>query len=255
VAYSWRRSAPRPERAELRNQTGLAQLLFTRPAMTHQYHPVSRLPSPLGAEGRGNLAELPLDSIGDAALVAALLQGSDRAATAIWHRYAPVVRRTLSRSLGPDQELEDLLQEVFIGFVKSASKLEEPNNLRSYLVSIAFRIAAMEIRKRKVRRWVTLTGSGDVPDTPSPQYQPDELRALRALYRILDGLAARDRLVFVARFVEGMQIDEAAASLGISKATAWRAGKAALSRVLAEAQREPALAAYVKHTLLQEEAP
>lgn len=185
--------------------------------------------------------------------MAALLQGSERAATTIWLRHAPVVRRTLSRSLGPDQELEDLLQEVFIGFVKSASKLEEPNNLRSYLVSIAFRIAAMEIRKRKVRRWVTLTGNGEVPETHTVQHQPDELRALRALYRILDGLSARDRLVFVARFVEGMQIDEAAASLGVSKATVWRAGKAALARVVAEAQREPALAAYVKHTLLKEE--
>jgi RNA polymerase sigma-70 factor (ECF subfamily) len=187
--------------------------------------------------------------------VSALLQGSDRAATTIWHRHAPVVRRTLSRSLGPDQELEDLLQEVFIGFVKSASKLEDPNNLRSYLVSIAFRTAAMEIRKRKVRRWVTLTVSGEVPETSTPHHQPDELRALRALYRILDDLSARDRLVFVARFVEGMQIDEAAASLGVSKATVWRAGKAALSRVVAEAQREPALAAYVKHTLIQETTP
>lgn len=223
--------------------------------MSHMHLPQPRRAPASAADVRGNLAELPLDSLGDGALVAALLQGSERAATAIWLRHAPVVRRTLSRSLGPDQELEDLLQEVFLGFVKSASRLEDPNNLRSYLVSIAFRTAAMEIRKRKVRRWVTLTGSGDVPETPSPQHHPDELRALRALYRILDSLSARDRLVFVARFVEGMQIDEAAASLGVSKATVWRAGKAALERVVTEAQREPTLAAYVKRTLPQEDAP
>lgn len=199
------------------------------------------------------VAELPLGSLGDAALVAALLQGSDRAASAIWHRHAPAVRRTLARSLGPDQAIEDLTQDVFLGLVKSAAKLEDPSTLRSYLVSSAFRTAAMEIRRRKVRRWVMLTGSGEVPDSPARHSEPDELRALRALYRILDTLSARDRLVFVARYVEGMQIDETAASLGLSKATVWRAGKAAFERVVAQAQQQPALAAYVQQVI--QEAP
>lgn len=201
------------------------------------------------ASERSNVAALPLTSVGDGALVAALLSGSHRAATAIWQRHSPAVRRTLARSMGPDQELDDLLQEVFIGFVKSAAKLEDPNNLRAYLISIAFRTAAMEIRRRKVRRWVTLTLSGEVPDAPAAQSEPDETRALRALYRILDGLSARDRLVFVARYVEGMQIDETAEALGLSKATVWRSGKAAFERVLVKAQREPALVGYIGRSL------
>jgi RNA polymerase sigma-70 factor, ECF subfamily len=198
---------------------------------------------------RGNLAELPLGQLSDATLVAALIQGSERAASAIWHRHAATVRRTLARTLGPDQDLDDLLQEVFIGFVKSASKLEDPSHLRSYLVSIAFRLAAMEIRRRKVRRWVTLTSNGDVPESPTLEREPDEARALGALYRILDRLSARDRLIFVARFIEGMQIDETAEALAVSKATVWRSGKAALARVVAEAQATPALAAYVRRSL------
>lgn len=197
----------------------------------------------------GNLAELPLDSVGDAALVKALVQGSERAASAIWHRHAAAVRRTLARALGPDQELEDLLQEVFMGFVKRASKLEDPSNLRAYLVSIAFRTAAMEIRRRKVRRWVTLTSTGEVPDAPSAPREPDEARALHALYRILDQLSARDRLVFVARYIEGLQIDETAASLELSKATVWRSGKATLQHVMAKAQQDPVLSGYVARTV------
>lgn len=221
--------------------------------MSNQPRPFLRKPPSPGAPERGSVAELPLDGWGDAALVAALLAGSERAASAIWYRHAPVVRRTLARSLGPDEEVEDLLQDVFMGFVKSAAKLEDPSNLRSYLVSIAFRVAAMEIRRRKVRRWVMLTGSGEVPDSPALQREPDELRALRALYKILDGLSARARLVFVARYVEGMQIDETAFSLGLSKATVWRTGKAAFEHVLAAAQGQPALAAYVKRPLKEEQ--
>jgi RNA polymerase sigma-70 factor (ECF subfamily) len=204
---------------------------------------------PALAGERGTVAELPLDSLSDAALLTALLQGSERAATAIWHRHAPIVRRTLARCLGPDQEIDDLLQDVFMGFVKSAAKLEEPNNLRAYLVSVAFRIAAMEIRRRKVRRWVTLTKSGDMPDAHAVQREPDEARALKALYRILDALSARDRLVFIARHIEGLQIDETAASLALSKATVWRSGKSTLEFVVERAQAEPALAAYVARAL------
>jgi len=216
---------------------------------SNQHLPQARnAPLATSAE-RGNLAELPLDSLGDAALVAALLQGSERAANAIWYRHAPAVRRTLARSLGPDQEIEDLLQEVFLGFVKSAAKLEDPSNLRAYLVSIAFRTAAMEIRRRKVRRWVTLTSSGEVPESMAQHREPDEARALRALYQILDTLSARDRLVFIARYVEGMQIDETAESLKISKATVWRTGKWTLEQVVAKAQTNPALAAYVERAL------
>jgi RNA polymerase sigma-70 factor (ECF subfamily) len=214
-----------------------------------QQQPSKRAASPSLASTRNNLAELPLDTLGDAALVAALLQGSERAAQAIWHRHAPAVRRTLARSLGPDQEVEDLLQDVFVGFVKSAAKLQDPSNLRAYLVSIAFRIAAMEIRRRKVRRWVTLTGSGDVPELPTPASEPDEARALSALYKILDGLSARDRLIFIARHVEGMQIDETAESLRLSKATVWRASKATFEHVMGKAQHDPALVAYVERSL------
>lgn len=213
--------------------------------MSNQQH-LPRPPAEDSAGAVGNLAELPLDAVGDATLVTALLKGNERAAGIVWQRYAQVVRRALKRSLGPDQEIEDLLHDVFIEFVKSAAKLDELNNLRSYLISIAYRRAGMEIRKRKVRRLVTLTATGSLPDVPSRHGSPDEIRALRALYAILDTLSARDRLVFVARHVEGMQLDETAAALRISQATAWRASKATLERVMSKAQRDPALAAYVE---------
>ena len=220
--------------------------------MSNQHNPLPRRSSPESvANGRSNLAELPLDSVGDAALMTAMLQGSQRAAAAIWQRYSPLVRQALARTLGPDQEIEDVLQDVFIAFVNSAAKLEQVGSLRPYLVSIAYRTAAMEIRRRKVRRWVTLTPNGEVPEALSREGVPDEIRALRALYQILDTLSARDRLIFIARHIDGMQIDEAAEALQVSKATVWRTGKATLKQVMARAQLNPALATYVERALLE----
>jgi RNA polymerase sigma-70 factor (ECF subfamily) len=221
--------------------------------MNNPSYPNAPGPSPVSGRKelttRANVSELPLDSLSDAALVSALVLGNQRAASVIWYRHAPAVRRMLQRSLGPDQEIEDLLQDVFMGFVKSAAKLDDPSTLRSYLVAIAFRIAAMEIRRRKVRRWVTLTKTGEVPDGATAPGEPDDRRALQALYQILDTLSTRDRLVFVARHVEGLQIDEAAAALHLSKATVWRAGKSSLERVIEKAQKNSVLAEYVERTL------
>jgi len=218
------------------------------PSLPNSWEPPRPEPGALVGE-RANVTELPLDSLSDTALVAAFIRGNERAAAAIWHRHSPVVRRMLQRSMGPDQEVEDLLQEVFMGLVKSVTRLEDPSTLRAYLVGIAFRAAAMEIRRRKVRRWVTLTRTGEVPEGPSSPNQPEERRALRALYGILDTLSARERLIFVARYVEGMQIEETAEALKLSKATVWRVGKSSFGRVLDQARKTPALADYVEHTL------
>jgi RNA polymerase sigma-70 factor, ECF subfamily len=201
------------------------------------------------SEEHATVTELPLDALSDAALVSALLRGNERAAAVIWHRHSPAVRRMLRRSLGPDQEIEDLVQDVFIGFIKGARQLEDASTLRSYLVAIAFRVAAMEIRRRKVRRWVTLTPHGEIPETASSSEPHDERWALRALYQILDTLPARDRLIFVARHVEGLQIEQTAAALGLSTATVWRVGKSSLDGVLVKARKDPALADYVERRL------
>lgn len=221
---------------------------MTRPPL-HSSHDLELAEAPDEPSERTSIRQLPLDSLPDAALVAALVHGNQRAASVIWHRHVNAVRSMLHRSLGPDQEIDDLTQDVFVGFVRSAAKLVDPSTLRSYLVAIAFRVAAMEIRRRKVRRWVTLTRHGDMPDALAAGAEPDERHALSALYRILDSLSTRERLVFVARHVEGLQIEEAARALELSKATVWRLGKSSLERVIEKAQKSAVLSNYVARTL------
>lgn len=206
------------------------------------------------AHGRANCSNaLALSGASsDAELVSAVVQGSQCAASLIWHRHAPCVRAMLQRTLGRDHEIDDLVQEVFIGFVKSASRLQDPTALRSYLVGIAFRAAAMEIRRRKVRRRVVLTRTGDVPEAMAVSGEPDAHRALFALYQILDTLSTQERLVFIARHVEGWEIEETARALKLSKATVWRAGKASLERVVERARRSALLAGYVSRNRLPE---
>ncbi|KYF89578.1 hypothetical protein BE18_13910 [Sorangium cellulosum] len=85
----------------------------------------------------------------------------------IWDRYSGLVRGVLYGALGPDTSLEDLVQEVFLSLIQGAARIQDGQALRGYLATIAARQAALEIRKRKIRRWVASPRAGSSPSAPS----------------------------------------------------------------------------------------
>lgn len=196
----------------------------------------------------GTVARFPADRLSDADLVRAAARGERDAVGVVWERYAPLVRGVLRGALGPDHALEDLLQEVFIGFLRGAKSIHEGAALRGYLVGIAVRLAALELRRRKVRRWVMLTPTGVLPERTELPVDAEGRAALRALYRVLDGVSTRRRLAFVLRHVQGLEILDVAASLGVSESTARRELERARSYVLKRSEREPSLKPYLART-------
>ena len=191
------------------------------------------------------MSRFPADRLGDAELVRAAASGEADAVSVIWQRYAGLVRGVLRSSLGPDHAIEDLLQEVFVGFLRGAKNIHEGGALRGYLVGVAVRLAALELRRRKIRRWVTLTPTGTLPERVVPPADAEGREALAALYRVLDGVSSRRRLAFVLRHVQGLEILDVAASLGISESTARRELERARTFVLKRGEREPALRPYL----------
>jgi RNA polymerase sigma-70 factor (ECF subfamily) len=183
--------------------------------------------------------------LGDAELVRAAARGEADAVEVIWDRYARLVRGVLRGSLGPDHAIEDLLQEVFVGFLKGAKNIQDGAALRGYLVGVAVRLAALELRKRKVRRWVTLTPTGTLPELGEAPADAEGRAALAALHRVLDGVSSRRRLAFVLRHVQGLEILDVARALDISESTARRELDKARTFVLKRAAREPSLRPYV----------
>jgi RNA polymerase sigma-70 factor (ECF subfamily) len=193
----------------------------------------------------GAVSRFPAERLGDAELVRAAARGEADAVQVIWERYSRLVRGVLRGSLGPDHAIEDLLQEVFVGFLKGAKNIQEGAALRGYLVGVAVRLAALELRRRKIRRWVTLTPTGALPERAEAPADAEGRAALRALHRVLDGVSSRRRLAFVLRHVQGLEILDVAASLGISESTARRELDKARAFVLKRAEREPSLRPYI----------
>ena len=126
----------------------------------------------------------PDRALDDAALVRTAQAGKHDAILLVWDRYASLVRGVLRRSLGPQGDVEDLVQEVFIGFHRNVGNLRDPSALSGFLVSIASRLAISEIRKRKVRSFLRLTDDGELPERAA--VSDDGPEALGRLYALLD---------------------------------------------------------------------
>ena len=85
----------------------------------------------------GIVQALPLPSTDDGELVRAAAAGHPGAAKVIWDRYSRLVRSLLRRSMGPEGEVEDLLQEVFLRFFERAGTLRDTGALRQSFVPLS----------------------------------------------------------------------------------------------------------------------
>jgi RNA polymerase sigma-70 factor (ECF subfamily) len=194
---------------------------------------------------------LPLDGMDDAALARAIAAGDEAAAALAWRRYAPVVRSVLRRTIGPYEDVEDLVQEVFLRYFRQRGELRDPSALRSFLIGVAMHVAVSELRRRRVRRWLRLTSTGVLPEVSgAPLGQEDEAReAMRRLYAVLDRLDDASRLTFVLRYVEGLELVEIASALDVSLATTKRRLAKVTARVLSMVERDPVLPGFARAML------
>jgi RNA polymerase sigma-70 factor (ECF subfamily) len=182
----------------------------------------------------------------DASLAAALIAREREAPAQAWTRLSPLVMRLLRRYFGPGPDRQDLCQEVFLRFFSRIDELRDRNALRSFLIGICLGVAQNELRRAKVRRWIFLTQSGELPDAPWNGANPEAREATERVYKILSGVSAEDRALFVTRYIEKMELAEIADAIGRPLSTTKRRLARATRRINARMNGDAALADYLE---------
>jgi RNA polymerase sigma-70 factor, ECF subfamily len=195
----------------------------------------------------------PLDSgCSDAELVrslaAAAQSGRDRghAGIILYDRYAGSVERILLGVLGPDQELQDVLQETFLQAYRRIHTLDDAECLGAWLRSIAVFCARCLIRKRSRRRWLAYFDA--VPEVGAPPPDREIAEASRATFAVLSGLPEVERVVFSLRYMNELPIGEIALATDLSLSTVKRKLASAEQRFCARAKNFPALHPWIERS-------
>jgi RNA polymerase sigma-70 factor (ECF subfamily) len=174
----------------------------------------------------------------------ALRRGSRGAERRLLEEQTPFVERLLTRILGHENDLDDLVQEVFVRALGKVDDLRD-DNVRSWVGAFAVNVARESIRRRRRRGWLSFFAPEDMPEIPADDSTPELRDAVRALYLLLDQMDADDRVAFTLRLVEGMQLSEIAAMCDISLSTVKRRVERGSSWFRARAKRDPHLADWV----------
>ena len=190
-------------------------------------------------------ASVTLADVDDEELARALIANQPQAATVVWERFTPLVRRILRRALGPAQNAEDLVQEVFLRLFLKAHELREPKVLRAFIISITTLTVRSELRRRRARSWLGLSPDATVLDLRVVHPDPAGRQALGRFYQLLDRFNTRDRMAFVLRFIEGMSLIEVSEALGVSISTTKRSLLRVRRRLFEHVQRDPLLSDYI----------
>ena len=148
---------------------------------------------------------------------------------ALFVSHGRYVAAIATRLLGRDDEVADLVQDVFIIVVRGIGKLRrtEPEAVKAWLATVTTRLAMRRLRWRRVRGWFRLhADDGDrtheYQDLPDPSLSGEERAAVAAIYRLLDGLPAAHRSAWLLHHGEGMAADQVALACACSPATAKR---------------------------------
>jgi RNA polymerase sigma factor (sigma-70 family) len=177
--------------------------------------------------------------------VEALRGGDPLAQAAAWSRVGRLARRVVGRFFGPGLDPGDLVQEVLLRLAMRLHELRDPDSVAAFIAGVALGVARNQARRARLRRMVGLTPTGEAPEVAVAELDLGARDGLRRFYAILDQASAEDRSLFVARFLEKMEMAEIAAAHGLSFGTAKRRMARAIDRIGRRIQRDPGLAEYL----------
>ncbi|WP_181197846.1 RNA polymerase sigma factor [Enhygromyxa salina] len=165
------------------------------------------------------MIETPSDNV----LADALRAGDGMAVARLFDLYGRHVERVLIRTVGRDGEMEDMVQDVFLGAYRSGHNYQGNDaQLKAWISRIAVFTARGYLRKRKRRWWLRSADPGQMPEQNSKEPSPHTSEVLRRTHLALDQMDADLRIPFALRELESMELAEIAQACECSVSTVKR---------------------------------
>lgn len=173
---------------------------------------------------------VPDSELSDHELIEATKNGDDDAFSQIVARYRNPITNFLYRFLNDYEEAVDLSQETFVRVYFAIERYHTGYAFSTYIYRIATNLAISELRKRKRRTLLSLTGLFQSEPDDTTEYQPPDERPLpdanvvedersRMIARAISTLPPKYRVPIILRDIEGLSYDDIAAVLDLGLGT------------------------------------
>jgi len=171
------------------------------------------------------------DTTSDHALLEATRLGDEDAFAVLVGRYRNQITSYIYRMTNDYDGAVDLAQETFVRVFRAADRYQRSYAFSTYIYRIATNLAISELRKRKRRKLVSLTGFFQSDDGAEPrELNPPDERPLQdselvdferrsAVQRAIITLPEKYRAPLILRDVDGRSYDEIAQILETSEGT------------------------------------
>jgi RNA polymerase sigma-70 factor, ECF subfamily len=147
---------------------------------------------------------------------------------AIYQQYFDFVWSSVKRLGVGGDSMDDVVQEVFIVVHSRLHTLQQPESLRSWLYGIVRRTVSGHRRSNRAKLTRESSAAAEEsPHEPTPLELTERAGELRLLTKLLSGLDAAKREVFLLVELDEMTVPEAAEALGIPLNTAYSRLRAA----------------------------
>jgi RNA polymerase sigma-70 factor (ECF subfamily) len=173
---------------------------------------------------------VPSEKLSDHQLIEQTKQGDEQAFAEIVSRYRSPITNYLYRFLNDYEEAVDLAQETFVRVYFAIERYHTEYAFSTYIYRIATNLAISEIRKRKRRKLISLTGLFQFDNEEAREFQPPDEKPLadknlldaeqsRTIAKAIETLPEKYRAPIVLRDVEGKSYDEIAQILELGLGT------------------------------------
>lgn len=140
--------------------------------------------------------------------------GDEAAFRELFVQHRETVARIVFRVMGASPEIDDVVQDVFVHVFRSLGSFRGDSKFSTWLYRLTVNVTRMHLRRGRSRpRFADVPVPEDRRDSEMPE-RPDLVaergERVRALYRLLDGLSEKKRLVLVLHDFEGMSAKEIA---------------------------------------------
>ncbi len=175
--------------------------------------------------------EVVTDRTSDHALLEATRIGDEDAFAELVGRYRNPITSYIYRMTNDYDGAVDLAQETFVRVYRAADRYQTTYAFSTYIYRIATNLAISELRKRKRRKLVSLTGFFQSKDGGEPQeFNPPDCKPLpdtelvdserrNAVQRAISTLPDKYRAPLILRDVEGKSYEEISRILETSEGT------------------------------------